>query len=138
MPDATQNQSDRAGPQHRPGPGAPDAVSSSGESVLENVEGLIGLALRQIRRLLVFLIGTSVVLIGVIMFFTPGPAIIVIPLGLGILAIEFAWARLLLRRFREKAGSMGQEVRGLISAPRADSERDQQALDRRRAHDDMA
>ena len=116
----------------------PDGLRSSGESVLADVEGLVGLALRQIRRLLVFLIGTSVLLVGVIMFFTPGPAIVVIPLGLGILAIEFAWARLLLRRFREKAGSMGQELRGLISAPRNDSDRDQQALDRRRAHDDMA
>ena len=56
-------------------------------------------AVRQVRRLLVLLIGTTVLLIGVIMFFTPGPAVVVIPIGLGILAIEFAWARLLLKRF---------------------------------------
>ena len=67
-------------------------------------------ALRQVRRLVIFLIGITVVLIGVIMFFTPGPAIVVIPLGLGILAIEFAWARILLRRFRDRAEKLGQDV----------------------------
>ena len=69
-------------------------------------------ALRQVRRLVIFLIGTTVVLIGVIMFFTPGPAVVVIPIGLGILAIEFAWARILLKRFRDRAEKLGQDVAG--------------------------
>lgn len=73
--------------------------------------------LRQFRRLFVFVIGMTVVLIGVIMFFTPGPAVVVIPLGLGILALEFAWARLLLRRFRDKAGEVGTEIRGMWGRP---------------------
>jgi tellurite resistance protein TerC len=33
----------------------------------------------------------------------PGPAFIVIPAGLGILALEFAWARRWLRIAREKS-----------------------------------
>ena len=36
------------------------------------------------------------------MIFTPGPAIIVIPAGLAILATEFIWARILLKRFKNK------------------------------------
>ena len=39
---------------------------------------------KQIRKLAIFLIGICVVLIGCILFFTPGPAIIVIPVGLAI------------------------------------------------------
>jgi uncharacterized protein (TIGR02611 family) len=48
----------------------------------------------------VLVVGSLVLLAGVIMIFTPGPAVVFIPMGLGILAIEFAWARRLLRRVR--------------------------------------
>ena len=68
------------------------------------------IAFRQLRRLVVFVIGTTVVLIGAIMLFTPGPAVVVIPIGLGILALEFAWARMLLVRFKERAEKLGSDV----------------------------
>jgi tellurite resistance protein TerC len=47
--------------------------------------------------------GSTVILIGIIMIVTPGPAIIVIPAGLAILATEFAWARRWLQTIRENA-----------------------------------
>jgi hypothetical protein len=46
-----------------------------------------------IRKILVGLIGGLVLLAGIAMVFLPGPAFVVIPLGLAILASEFAWAR---------------------------------------------
>ena len=54
-----------------------------------------------LRRVLVLVIGISVVLVGVVMIVTPGPAIIVIPAGLALLATEFLWARRLLERMKE-------------------------------------
>jgi len=36
------------------------------------------------------------------MIFLPGPAILIIPAGLGILATEFVWARVLLNKMKEK------------------------------------
>jgi len=54
-----------------------------------------------IRRLLVLVIGVSVLIVGVIMIVTPGPAIIVIPAGLALLATEFLWARRVLERVQE-------------------------------------
>ncbi len=57
--------------------------------------------IRQLRRIVVFVVGGTVVLIGVIMIVTPGPACLVIPAGLAILAAEFAWARRLLLRAKE-------------------------------------
>jgi len=42
----------------------------------------------------------TVLLIGVVMIITPGPALIVIPVGLAILSVEFAWARHWLKRLR--------------------------------------
>jgi len=43
-----------------------------------------------------------VLLIGLAMVVLPVPAFIVIPVGLGILAVEFAWARRLLKRIKYK------------------------------------
>ena len=53
------------------------------------------------RRIVVGVVGATVLLIGVIMIVTPGPALVVIPVGLAILSIEFTWARLWLKRLRE-------------------------------------
>jgi uncharacterized protein (TIGR02611 family) len=51
-----------------------------------------------IRKLVYSVVGVTVVLIGVAMIVLPGPAIVVIPLGLAILASEYAWARRIIRR----------------------------------------
>jgi hypothetical protein len=40
----------------------------------------------------------TVLLIGIVMIILPGPAILVIPAGLFILGLEFAWARRLLAK----------------------------------------
>jgi tellurite resistance protein TerC len=53
------------------------------------------------RRIVVAVVGATVLLFGVLMIVTPGPAIVVIPVGLAILSIEFAWARNWLKRMRE-------------------------------------
>ena len=58
--------------------------------------------IRHTKRLIVFVIGSTVLALGMIMIFTPGPAIIVIPLGLAILATEFVWARVLLHKIKGK------------------------------------
>ena len=53
------------------------------------------------RRIVVGIVGVTVLIIGVVMLVTPGPALIVIPVGLAILSIEFTWARAWLKRLRE-------------------------------------
>ena len=55
-----------------------------------------------LRRAFILIVGSSVVLVGIIMIFTPGPAILVIPAGIAILATEFFWAQRLLNRIKEK------------------------------------
>jgi hypothetical protein len=51
-----------------------------------------------VRKLIVGVIGSTVVLFGLALVVLPGPAVVVVPLGLAILATEFAWARRLVRR----------------------------------------
>ena len=54
------------------------------------------------KRLIVAVFGMTMLVIGVAMIVLPGPAIVVIPVALGILATEFAWARRLLQMVRER------------------------------------
>jgi Putative transmembrane protein (PGPGW) len=59
----------------------------------------LGLAERpRVRKLIVGVIGGTVVLFGLVLVILPGPAVLVVPLGLALLATEFAWARRLIRR----------------------------------------
>ncbi|WP_081685812.1 PGPGW domain-containing protein [Candidatus Solirubrobacter pratensis] len=47
--------------------------------------------------------GFLVLIAGVIMLVTPGPAFVLIPLGLAMLALEFEWAERLLEKALEEA-----------------------------------
>jgi uncharacterized protein (TIGR02611 family) len=58
------------------------------------------------RRFAIALVGGTVVLIGICMIVLPGPAIVVIPAGLAILALEFAWAKQWLRKIRASGGQL--------------------------------
>lgn len=64
------------------------------------------------RRIAIAVIGGTVVLVGIIMLVTPGPALVVIPLGLAILALEFAWARQWLEKL--KANLSKEQLNGLL------------------------
>jgi len=50
------------------------------------------------RKIVVAVIGGTIVVIGIVLLVVPGPGTVVIPIGLLILASEFAWARWLLHR----------------------------------------
>jgi uncharacterized protein (TIGR02611 family) len=57
-------------------------------------------SLRLAWRMGVFVLGTVLLGAGIVMIVTPGPAVVFIPLGLGVLATEFQWARNLLAKAR--------------------------------------
>jgi uncharacterized protein (TIGR02611 family) len=63
---------------------------------------LMSPALAKIRRIIIAVIGFTVLFIGIALIVLPGPAFLIIPLGLGILATEFVWARRLLQKVKEK------------------------------------
>ena len=64
------------------------------------------------RRIVVGVVGVTVLLLGIIMLVTPGPGLLFIPLGLAILSIEFAWARYWLKRLRRAISSRTASNRG--------------------------
>ncbi len=69
------------------------------------------------RRIVILIVGMTVLLIGIAMLVLPGPAVVVIPIGLAILATEFAWARRWLRIIKESAekGAEKLNVRAFFS-----------------------
>jgi uncharacterized protein (TIGR02611 family) len=70
-------------------------------SSIWNVENI-----KIVRRVIVSVIGATVLLIGVALLVLPGPAFIVIPIGLAILATEYAWARRWLKKVRRMASNV--------------------------------
>ncbi len=66
---------------------------------------------RTARRVVVFVIGLTVVIVGVVMLVTPGPGIGAIIGGLAILGLEFAWARRWLAALKAKGMKAVDKVR---------------------------
>lgn len=64
------------------------------------------------KRVVILLVGGFVLLCGFALIFLPGPAFLVIPTGLGILALEFERPRVWLRSLRARL-----RRRGASSAP---------------------
>lgn len=58
--------------------------------------------LKQAKRVIVIVIGFTILVIGIVLIVLPGPATLVIPIALAILATEFVWARRLLIRFKRE------------------------------------
>lgn len=63
------------------------------------------------RRIAITLVGFTVLVVGIAMIVLPGPAFVVIPVGLGILGLEFAWARHWLRKVKDGGTSLIDTIR---------------------------
>ena len=70
------------------------------------------------RKIVVAVIGGTIVLVGIVLIVTPGPATVVIPVGLLILASEFAWARWLLRHGKRVVKDAKDKLREGIESVR--------------------
>lgn len=71
------------------------------------------------KRIAIGVVGGSVLVVGVLMIALPGPAFVVIPVGLGILGLEFAWARRWLKKARDKAEAVGRILNHKNPPPRS-------------------
>jgi uncharacterized protein (TIGR02611 family) len=55
-------------------------------------------------------VGVVVLLAGLVMLVTPGPAFVLIPIGLAMLSLEFLWAERLLERSLEQAAAAQEKA----------------------------
>ncbi len=87
---------------------------------------MIEFTYKMARRIIIGVVGVTVVLIGIVMLVAPGPGLLVIPAGLAILGLEFAWARAWLRKLREgisRQAANGRSARAERHRARVASER---------------
>jgi uncharacterized protein (TIGR02611 family) len=78
---------------------------------------------RLAKRVVRIVVGFTLLVVGVALIVLPGPAFIVIPLSLAILAGEFVWARRLLKRVKRQVaqytGYGKEENSGAYESPDA-------------------
>ncbi len=75
------------------------------------MERLVRISYAQARKAVVLVIGSSILAIGIAMLVLPGPAIVLIPAGLALLAAEFAWARRWLMRVKREVAAVSDKIR---------------------------
>ena len=80
-------------------------------------------AMRHAKRVVVVVIGTTLLALGLLLIVTPGPGVVVLGLGLGVLGVEFAWARHWLATAREQFSRGRERLRGR-RGPRGDEDVD--------------
>lgn len=81
------------------------AIEPLADPMTSQMEFAADIVWRRIRRVLIIIAGVVLIVMGLIMIVTPGPAVVVIPAGLAILATEFVWARKLLKTIKEKGAA---------------------------------
>lgn len=64
------------------------------------------------RRIAILAVGSTILIVGIVMIVVPGPAIVMIPVGLAVLGAEFAWARIWLSKIREGISNQNALRRG--------------------------
>ena len=79
--------------------------------------------LKQAKRVVVIVVGFTVLVLGIVLIVLPGPATLVIPLGLAILATEFVWARRLLVQFKRKTSQLKNAISRKVPGERRENSR---------------
>jgi uncharacterized protein (TIGR02611 family) len=75
----------------------------------------------QVRRVFKILAGFTLLGVGAVMLFTPGPGWLVMFLGLTLLAAEFVWAKRLMNRMKEHGARLRDTVLKIGKPDSADS-----------------
>ena len=67
----------------------------------------------RVRRVFLIVAGFTLLVLGIIMIFTPGPGTPVILMGLGLLAVEFVWAKRIMKRVKHE----GTRLKDILLRP---------------------
>lgn len=101
-------------PAHDPGPPPPPHGLRARVHRIFHAHPVLSLT----TKVAVAVVGTLVTVVGVVMLVTPGPAFVLIPLGLAILSTEFAFAKRWLHWARRQAEKAQQRAAALDPAVR--------------------
>jgi len=100
----------RAGPVWRTSP-SQTATARQGQVPPRDAPGAVPISSASYavaRRIVVAVIGSTLLALGGVLLLVPGPGLLVLGLGLGVLALEFAWARRWLGRLRDRVSRLAR------------------------------
>jgi hypothetical protein len=83
---------------------------ASGFSSAGRSEKMLIKTVEQAKRWFKIVGGFTLLLLGIAMVFSPGPGLLIMLVGLGILAAEFVWAKRLLNHLKEQGVKLRQTV----------------------------
>lgn len=78
--------------------------------LVDEMEHLAVVSYKQAKRLVVLMVGSTLLLVGIILLFLPGPGTLVVLVGLTVMSAEFAWARLWLRRVKRSMKKIKDKI----------------------------
>lgn len=102
---------------------AASVVVSVREKMKAGNGDLTSLTLSQAKRIVIFVLGGTILLAGLTMLLIPGPGIATVIAGLALLGTEFVWARRLLRKVRDTAGQAYQTITGRAGSDVVDEDK---------------
>jgi len=71
---------------------------------------MLHLTYRALKVMVISVIGVTLIGFGIVLLVTPGPGWVLILAGLAVLAVEFVWARRLLKRLRTTLQGVADNV----------------------------
>ena len=71
-----------------------------------------------VRWLGAAIVGTTLIVVGVVLLVLPGPGLLLIALGVAVLATEFAWAEAVLGRMKSTGTAAAEGARRVIGRRR--------------------
>lgn len=81
---------------------------------LEDLTEAVAASRRNLKKVVILIVGTAIIVFGIIIAPLPGPGpIILVPVGLGILATEFVWAKRLLDEFKSRSNALQEKAETL-------------------------
>lgn len=85
-------------------PGSPEAGAGSASdqhpALPERVRSAVGFLPGPVRWIVVAVVGGTLIIAGIAMLVLPGPGLLALFAGVAVLAAEFTWAEILLRRMK--------------------------------------
>ncbi len=87
-------------------------VERYAKSMTDELSAAAVYAVGKARKIVILVVGVTLLAAGVAMMILPGPATVVIPLGLAVLGTEFVWARRLLKYILDEAQAAVHHLTG--------------------------
>ncbi|MCI5073243.1 PGPGW domain-containing protein [bacterium] len=72
------------------------------------------LLFKHLKKLLIFIVGLTIIIIGIALLVLPGPGIVTIAVGLGVLSLEFVWAKRLFEKAKTYSKDQFEQIQNKL------------------------